>query len=66
MKNLMFWWQLATYYFMVAVFSLLSYGLLWIVYGETGISLLEWFAIMGVAFTVGYIPILLQRRKKRM
>jgi hypothetical protein len=46
----------AIYYAKAAVFTVASYGLLLLIYGQTGISFFEWTLILLGAFTVGYIP----------
>ena len=47
----------AVYYAKTAVFTIVSYGLLRLVYGHTWISFIEWALILLAAFTVGYIPL---------
>ncbi|MDR7067812.1 hypothetical protein J2X02_000629 [Pseudoxanthomonas japonensis] len=47
---------MAVYYLKASVFTMLAYGLLRAIHGETGISFAEWAIIMFVAFTIGYIP----------
>lgn len=48
--------SVAIYYAQVAVFIVVSYGLILLVYGRTKLSFLEWALILLVAFTVGYLP----------
>lgn len=48
----------AIYYLKASVFTLLAYGLLRVLHGETGISFTEWAIIMFVAFTIAYLPTL--------
>lgn len=47
----------AAYYAKAAVFTIASYGLLRLVFGNTGVSFIEWALILLAAFTVGYIPV---------
>lgn len=47
---------MAVYYIKASVFTLLAYGLLCALHGETGISFAEWAIIMFAAFTIAYIP----------
>lgn len=49
-------YSIIIYYTMAAVFSVCSYGLLLLIYGEIRLSFLEWALIMLVAFTFGYLP----------
>lgn len=49
---------MAIYYLKASVFTLLAYGLLRALHGETGISFTEWAIIMFAAFTIGYLPTL--------
>jgi hypothetical protein len=46
----------AVYYLKACVFTVVAYGLLRAIHGETGISFADWAIIMFVAFTIGYIP----------
>lgn len=46
----------AIYYCAALIFTILSYGLLRLVYGRIEISFLEWIVIMFLAFTIGFIP----------
>lgn len=48
--------SIAIYYSQVAAFIVASYGLIFILYGRTKLSFLEWAIILLVAFTVGYLP----------
>lgn len=44
------------YYAQVVAFIVASYGLIFLLYGRTKLSFLEWALILLVAFTVGYLP----------
>lgn len=40
----------------VSLFTVASYGLLFLIYGETRISFIGWAAVLFAAFTIEYIP----------
>lgn len=48
--------SVAIYYAKAMVFTVISYGLLLLIYGRTKISFFDWVLILLAAFTVGYIP----------
>ncbi len=52
--------HLLIYYCKAAVFSVLSYILIYAVYGGVGISILSWAMVVMVAFTFAYIPLLIK------
>lgn len=48
--------SVAIYYTKAAVFTVASYGLLLLIFGQMRLSFFEWVLILLAAFTVGYIP----------
>jgi len=48
------------YYLQVAVFAIASFGLIFLLYGRAGISILQWLVIVFITFTIGYIPVIIR------
>lgn len=48
--------DIGIYYLKAVAFALVSYLLLFVVYGGVRISLLAWSAVVILAFTIAYIP----------
>jgi hypothetical protein len=58
--------RIGIYVCQAALFAVLSYGLLLLIYGRVGISFFMWALITLVAFTISYVPTLLRMvRSKR-
>jgi len=57
--------KLLIYYCQTAVFAVLSYGLILLIYGRIGVSFLAWILIIFVGFTVAYIPTLFRSLRNR-